>query len=142
MPAPVRPPVWAARFVVEFAASRLQVPADRRRYQAEFVAELYGEPALVQLPRAFGVLSRTHALRAALSDARAPLLTQRRRQPFSRRLRCRLVRWHSWVGFSTDDGGRYSACAVCGKDRPDRPHWAAGGLMHGITGGGGAVGGF
>jgi hypothetical protein len=141
MAVPVRGPVPGARFVVEFAAERLPTPANRRRYQAEFVAELYGEPALVQYRRAFGVLSRSHALRAALKDARLPLLTQRRRQPLGRRLRCRVLRWHSWAGFSTDDGGRYSACAVCGKDRPDRPHWASGGLMHGITGGGGAVGG-
>jgi len=141
MTAPVRPAVRGARLVVEFAAARLPTPADRRRYQAEFVAELYGEPALVQLRRAFGVLSRTHALRAALSDAHAPVPVQRRRQSAGRRLRCRVLRWHSWAGFSTDDGGRYSACAVCGKDRPDVPHWASGGLMHGITGGGGAVGG-
>jgi len=133
----VRPPVPAARFLVEFAAARPPTPADRRRYQAEFVAELYGEPTLVQLRRAFGVVSRTHALRVALSDARAPLLAQRRRQPLGRRLRCRVLRWHSWARFSTDDGGRYSACSVCGKDRPGPPHWMSGGLIPGITGGGG-----
>src|SRR5690349_16227034 len=122
MTIPVRPPVVGARFLVERAAARLPTPADRRRYQAEFVAELYGEPTLVQLRRALGVLSRTGALRAALRDARAPLLSQRRQQPLGRRLRCRVVRWHSWAGFSTDDGGRYSACAVCGKERPGPPH--------------------
>src|SRR5689334_25437657 len=97
--ASVRPPVHGARFAVEFAADRLPTPADRRRYQAEFVAELYGEPALVQLRRALGVLSRTHALRGALRDAHAPLLAQRRRQPFRRVLRCRALRWHRWAGF-------------------------------------------
>jgi hypothetical protein len=55
--------VAGARFVVELAASRLPTPADRRRYQAEFVAELFGEPLLVQLRRSLGILSRTHALR-------------------------------------------------------------------------------
>ena len=139
MASPVRPPVHGARFAVELAASRLPTPADRRRYQAEFVAEPYGEPALVQLRRALGVLSRTHALRAALSDQHAPLLAQRRRQPFNRRLRCRALRWHSWAGFSTDDGGRYTACLVCGRDRPGPPHWMSGGLMQGITGGGGGI---
>jgi hypothetical protein len=136
---PVRAPVPGARFVAEFAASRLPTPADRRRYQAEFVAELFGEPALVQLRRSLGVLSRTYALRAALSEARAPLLAQRRKQPFNRRLRCRALHWHSWVGFSTDDGSRYAACAVCGRDRPGPPHWMSGGLMQGITGGGGGI---
>jgi len=64
-------PVPGARFVLEFAAARLPTPADRRRYQAEFVADLYGEPALVPLRRAVGVLSRTHALHAAFSDGRS-----------------------------------------------------------------------
>jgi hypothetical protein len=136
---PVRAPVPGARFVAEFAASRLPTPADRRRYQAEFVAELFGEPALVQLRRSLGVLSRTYALRAALSEARAPLLAQRRKQPFNRRLRCRALHWHAWAGFSTDDGSRYAACAVCGRDRPGPPHWMSGGLMQGITGGGGGI---
>jgi hypothetical protein len=131
--------VPGARLVVELAASRLPTPADRRRYQAEFVAELYGEPAFVQLRRVLGVLATTHALRAALSDARLPQF-ERRRQPLGRRFRCRVLRWHHWVPVSTEDGGLYTACSVCGKDRPGPPHWMAGGVMPGITGGGGAIG--
>jgi hypothetical protein len=33
------------------------------------------------------------------------------------RLRCRVLRWHSWVLRSTEDGGLYEACARCGVDR-------------------------
>jgi hypothetical protein len=113
----VRAPVPGARFVVELAASRLPTPADRRRYQAEFVAELYGEPALVQFRRALGVLSHTHALRAPLSDARA-WQVERRARPLGRRLRCCVLRWHSWARFSTDAGGRCSACAVWARTGP------------------------
>jgi len=51
---------------VGFAARLLPTPADRRRYQAEFVAELYGLPRSAQLRHAAGVLSQTFALRAAL----------------------------------------------------------------------------
>ncbi|MGY1619241.1 hypothetical protein ACI797_21080 [Geodermatophilus sp. SYSU D00691] len=33
-----------------------------------------------------------------------------------RRWRCRLLRMHDWRVHSTEDGGRYRSCAVCGKD--------------------------
>jgi len=32
------------------------------------------------------------------------------------RLRCRVMHWHHWKTFSTQDGARYSACAVCRKE--------------------------
>ena len=35
-------------------------------------------------------------------------------------LTCRLNLWHSWRSFSTEDGARYSKCAKCGKEGPDR----------------------
>ncbi|MGY1602349.1 hypothetical protein [Geodermatophilus sp. SYSU D00815] len=35
---------------------------------------------------------------------------------FGRRLRCRLLRLHDWRLHSTEDGGRYRRCAVCGTD--------------------------
>src|SRR6185312_4950012 len=60
----VRAPVPGARFVVELAASRQPTPADRRRYEAEFVAELYGEPALVQFRRARGAVAHPRPARA------------------------------------------------------------------------------
>lgn len=31
--------------------------------------------------------------------------------------RCRLLRWHDWVARSTEDGGRYTTCARCGRDQ-------------------------
>jgi hypothetical protein len=40
-----------------------------------------------------------------------PTMTQRR---FS--WRCRVFRWHRWVGRSTEDGGRYTTCLRCGHD--------------------------
>jgi hypothetical protein len=60
-----RPPVAAARWVVGLAARLPPTAADRRRYQAEFVAELYGRSQTAKLRHAAGVLSRNFALRAA-----------------------------------------------------------------------------
>ena len=33
------------------------------------------------------------------------------------RFRCRYLHRHDWQRFSTDDGRRYVACAVCRKER-------------------------
>jgi hypothetical protein len=41
--------------------------------------------------------------------------------PNRRPLMCRLNLWHRWRPYSTEDGSnRYSACAKCGKLKPDR----------------------
>jgi hypothetical protein len=35
-----------------------------------------------------------------------------------RRFRCRVLHMHDWRLCSAEDGGRYRACAVCGRDDP------------------------
>ena len=111
--------VGAARLTVGLAARLLPTPADRRRYQAEFVAELHGLPPAAQLRHAVGVLSQTLALRAALGDTPARL-EEAEMTTFGRRFRCRVLRWHDWHLHSTEDGARYRSCSVCGKDHPGR----------------------
>jgi|1186.fasta_scaffold63675_2 hypothetical protein len=115
MSAPRDDVIGAARLAVQCAARLLPTPADRRRYQAEFVAELYGMPAGAQLRHATGVLAQVHALRTSLgSTDRLPVVLGPP-APASRRFLCRYLRWHNWRTFRTDDGARYSACAVCGR---------------------------
>jgi len=58
-----------ARWAVGLAARLLPTPAARRRYQAEFVAELYGLPMSDQFRHAAGVLSQVFALRAAFDGS-------------------------------------------------------------------------
>jgi hypothetical protein len=36
-----------------------------------------------------------------------------------RSFRCRVVHLHTWRTLSTPDGGRYSACAICRRERGD-----------------------
>lgn len=48
-------------------------------------------------------LSTVLALRAALSHPSVPW-------------RCRVLRWHVWGRRSTEDGGRYAACDLCGAE--------------------------
>ncbi|MGY1619242.1 hypothetical protein ACI797_21085 [Geodermatophilus sp. SYSU D00691] len=131
MAAPARP-VPGARLAIEVAAHFLPTPADRRRYQAEFAAELYGLPPAAQFRHAAGVLSHTPALRAALRAGRLPAAAGR--QPLGRRFRCRVLRWHHWKKYSAPDGGPYLACSVCGKHHDGPAHWLAGA---GMSGGGG-----
>jgi hypothetical protein len=129
-------PVAVARWAVGLAARLLPTPADRRRYQAEFVAELYGLPVSDQLRHATGVLSQALALRAALGDSStASTEVVVRSTTTGQRFRCRYLRWHHWSPFSTPDGGRYVACAVCRKEHGG---WdtVSGGFMGGAGGGG------
>ena len=50
----------------------------------------------------------------------------------SRDWRCRFLRKHQWVPRTTEDGGRYEACARCGTDREEYP---GGGPMTGLAAG-------
>ncbi len=113
-------PTPVARFAVDVAARLLPTPADRRRYQAEFVAELYGQSTAEQLRHATGVLSQALALRAALGTS-AQRLEEAAMQstiPWGRRFKCRVLRLHDWRLHSAEDGSRYRSCSVCGKDHP------------------------
>src|SRR5215470_10370909 len=103
------------------AATRVLPGATRDRYRQEFLAELYGLNRARQLRHAFGVLSRSWALRAAInapSDATAAdmeLVFPRRRRP----LPCRLNLRHRWAPMRTEDGRPYLRCQRCGKDETD-----------------------
>jgi len=114
-----RAPLWVARVGIALATRPLPTIADRLRYRAEFLAELHDLPAAGQLRFTAGVLSRMLALRAALgaSPSRAEedaMTLTPTPVPF---WRCRVFHWHDWVVRSTEDGGRYQACARCGLDR-------------------------
>src|SRR5262249_27134453 len=106
-------------------ATRVLPGATRERYRQEFLAELYGLSRARQLRYAFGVLSRSWALRAAINTpteataADMEIVFPRRRRP----LYCRLIR-HYWVDLSSDDGSsRYRQCARCGKEANDSLRW-------------------
>jgi hypothetical protein len=114
-----RVPVPIARFGVGLAARLLPTRPDRERYATEFLAELYGLPPAAQLRQTAGILSRAFALRAALGAS--PFRIEEKAVltiPLGRRIRCRLLRWHHWHTYRTEDGGRYRACTVCHKDHP------------------------
>ncbi len=116
-----RAPVPLARLGVGLAVRVLPRPGDRARYYCEFIAELYGLPASVQLRHTAGVLSEVFALRAALGESPSPMEEKVMPTiPTGRRLRCRILRWHHWHTYSTDDGGLYKACTVCHKDHPGK----------------------
>ena len=115
---PARAPLALARAGVGLAARVLPTPGDRQRYRAEFRAEMHDLEPVDQLRYAAGVLSRTFALRAALasspSRAQEDAMTLSTTAPF---WRCRVLRLHRWASRSTEDGGLYEACALCGEDR-------------------------
>lgn len=114
-----RAAVRAARAGVRLAARALPGPSDRARYRAEFLADLHDLPPAGQLRYAAGVLSRTFALRAALGAA--PSRAEEEAMTLSVTpvvsWRCRVFRLHRWMRRSTEDGGRFEACALCGMDR-------------------------
>ena len=111
------PPLAGTRWAVGLAARLLPTPAERRRYQAEFVAELYGLPVSDQLRLTAGVLSQAFALRAALGGTSTPSEeAMMQTTTAGQRFRCHVLRWHHWKTVSTPDGGRYVACAVCHKE--------------------------
>jgi hypothetical protein len=115
MTAPDGPAELPARLAVGLAARLLPTAADRRRYQAEFIAELHGLPRSAQFRYATGVLSQAFALRAALGSAPVRL-EEIAMEPWGRRFRCRVLRWHHWQLRNTEDGGRYRACSVCARE--------------------------
>lgn len=62
-----------------------------------------GTDVVTQVLFAGGVLSTVLALRVARSHPSVPW-------------RCRVLRWHVWGRRSTEDGGRYAACDLCGAE--------------------------
>jgi hypothetical protein len=116
-----RPPVLMARACIALSVRALPSRAERDRYYCEFIAELYGLPASAQLRHTAGVLSQAFALRAALGASRS-LIEENgmSTNPLSRRFLCRVLRWHHWHTYSTEDGGMYKACTVCHRDHPGK----------------------
>ena len=114
-----RAPLPVARLGVGLAARVLPTPAERKRYGAEFLAELYGLPPAAQLRQTAGILSQAFALRAALGTSPSRIEEKAvPTSPLGRRIRCRVLRLHHWHTYSTEDGGLYKACTVCHKDHP------------------------
>jgi uncharacterized protein (DUF2249 family) len=112
---------WCCR-TVELAA-RVLPTEYRHRYALEFVAELYGMSRLQQRKHAAQVLSRSWALRAALTEV-APgrqgeaLMNDVKKRP----LLCWLNVNHRYRWASTEDGDRYLRCTRCGKDCTPRDY--------------------
>ena len=115
----IRPAGFWPRYTVQVATRGLRGPT-RDRYRQEFLAELYGLGRARQLRHAFGVLSRSWALRTAIntpSEAAAAdmeIVFPRHRRPLS----CRLNR-HRWETFRAEDGSRYQQCQRCGRGEID-----------------------
>jgi hypothetical protein len=103
-----------AGLLVRLATRVLPSAGVRRRYAAEFAAELHGRPVAAQLRWALGVLATALALRAALGPAlpdREVAMLPRSRRSFV----CRVLHWHRWRMTSNADGERYLACSRCGE---------------------------
>jgi hypothetical protein len=110
----------AAVRIVEFAATALPAGEIRRRYENEFVSELYGLSRTRQIRHALAILCTAIPLRHALGNTQlitveARMVPARPRRPIP----CRLNLHHQWRINNTEDGGRYFRCRRCGKDRPD-----------------------
>ena len=138
-------PLGVARAGIGLAVRALPELDDRLRYRAEFLADLHDLPPTRQLGYAVGVLSQTFALRAALGASltraeEAAMTIPATRVPF---WRCRVFRLHKRVSRSAEDGGRYLACAGCGRERDDSGYGSLGiGLGGGSGGGGPGIGGW
>jgi len=114
-----RPSPGAIR-VVELAALALPRGDIRRRYEREFVAELYGLDRAQQARHAVGVLVSVWSLRAAVTTDHYTMLEEAMGHTIQRRpLLCRLNLRHHWQTGHTEDGGRYTYCARCDKMRND-----------------------
>jgi hypothetical protein len=114
-----RPSPGAIR-VVELAALALPRGDIRRRYEREFVAELYGLDRAHQARHALGVLVSVWSLRAAVTTDDYTMLEEAMghvTQP--RPLMCRLNLRHHWQTGRTEDGARYTYCGRCEKIRSD-----------------------
>jgi hypothetical protein len=128
-----RPPRRAVVRVVELAALVLPPGDVRRRYEREFYAELHGLDGRQQVRYALGVLASIWSLRAAVTSEDYEVMEASMGHVDLRRpLLCRLNLHHHWQRGFTEDGGRYTYCALCGKILGDHiglagppPPWSA-----------------
>jgi hypothetical protein len=112
-----RPISALAEAGVALAVRALPSAAARSRYRTEFVADLHQLRPAAQVAYLAAVICLLPALRAALQEER--MLDPARRRPL---WRCRVFRWHDFVVRSTDDGGRFQQCRLCGTDRGPVSH--------------------
>ena len=132
-PAPVAPAWWALA-ATRLATHALPAGAARDRYRQEFLSELYDLRRARQAAYTCGVLSRTWALRTAVTSSVRPpsgdvMTTKTLRTP----LLCALNLKHAWVIRSTEDGSRYRVCRRCGREN-DPTNTLAPGIGFGGTG--------
>jgi hypothetical protein len=115
----VRSPIPGGRLGVTLAVRALPRRADRDRFSAEYLAELYGQPPAAQVRQLTGFLSQAFVLRAALGAAPSPMegpvMTP---TTVGHRFRCHVLRHHRYRWYSADDGSRYRACQFCRKESP------------------------
>jgi hypothetical protein len=125
-PTTTRPSRGAVR-VVELAARALPAGDARRRYEREFVAELYGLDRRHQVRYALGVVTSVWSLRAAVTSEEYTLREKAMGHVLHRRpLACRLNLYHRWRKGNTDDGSLYVYCRKCGKIHDDRSPFGVG----------------
>lgn len=121
---------------LRLAVAILPGRAARRRYRAEFAAELHDLADRERRAMAWGLLRSAWALRAALVEA-APPQPQDLALPEARRRSARcLIGLHDYHGHSADDGGRYFVCGRCRRDHPGSTSGPNDGIMLGADGSG------
>jgi hypothetical protein len=111
-------PAWWSVSTTRAALRLLPPGGARERWRAELTSELWGLSRRDQLRHTAGVITRTPALRAAITSPDRAIAADIIRKPF----RCRLG-WHKWARCSTSDGSsRYLRCRRCSKET-DIPRW-------------------
>lgn len=108
-------PQRSAELAVRLSTAVLPRGPVRQRYRHELVAELYDIERSRQLSYAAGVVSRSWALRRAVTGENA---METKQAEFTAPLHCRLHLYHHYKMTSADDGHRYQRCKDCGKDHP------------------------
>ena len=102
---------------VRFAVGAMEratqgLPSEQRdRYHDELVAEMHALGRLAAWRYAVGVALSGPSMHAALTDG-GPQPEHAARPPIG----CRTNTHHVWKMYSAPDGGRYRACARCGKE--------------------------
>jgi hypothetical protein len=121
--------------IVELAALALPRGDIRRRYEREFVAELYDLDGWGQARHALGVLLSVRSLHTAVTtDDYTRLEESMGHINLRRPLTCRLNLHHHWRTGQTEDGEQYTYCVRCDKIREGDPRRTVSGLW-GMAGG-------
>jgi hypothetical protein len=108
-------PQRSAELAVRLSTTVLPRGPIRQRYRHELVAELYYIDKSHQLSYAAGVVSRSWALRRAVTKE---LVMETTHSTHPVPLHCRMHLYHHYKLTSAEDGHRYLRCKDCGKDHP------------------------